>query len=317
MSKSPKISVITVVKNSETTIARCIESVLNQRFRNFEYIIQDGKSTDSTIPIIQQYKDKRLYFFSEEDSGIYNAMNIAWKKARGEYILFLNSDDYFYSSDSLSILVKHIKKNQYEFVCGNALVDDGINQWVWEHRSFTKYDYLCGNPCNHQSLLVQRKIFEKLGGFSEKYQYASDVLFMFEMIQQKSVGLCIDDIISVYSFRGRSSIYHMEGIRELEEIMSFHLPDIPKEKISLIRRMFGELSYCDYNLLIYTVQKMYELDIPAPKKFLKDLGYILEFDKENRNILNLLNRFSFKEFLSIFITFFFYKVKRKFLRLLS
>src|SRR5476649_1626689 len=90
-----KISLITVTYNAESTIGRCIESVIAQNFENIEYIIVDGNSTDKTIQIINQYKNHISIFLSEPDNGIYDAMNKGIKLASGDVIGMLNADDFF------------------------------------------------------------------------------------------------------------------------------------------------------------------------------------------------------------------------------
>ncbi len=276
MKKNPFVSVITVVKNNEKTIQRCIESVLAQDFKDYEYIIHDGESSDQTLNIIQSIQSEHINLYSEKDSSIYNAMNKAWRKAKGSYILFLNSDDYFYSSNSLNILVEKVKFYNLDFVCGNALVVKGEESWVWEHRTFTPYDFLCGNPCNHQSLLTKKEIFYELNGFNENYLYASDVLFMFQMIEKNFKGMCIEDIISVYSFTGASSVNQEAGISELEEIMKSYNKNIEPEKIPQIRRMLGERAFFDFELMKYVFDKIKDIPIINKNYFINDCFYLLE-----------------------------------------
>ena len=90
-----KISLITVSYNAESTISRCIESVTGQNFKNVEYIIVDGGSSDKTVSIIDQYKTNVSIFLSETDQGIYDAMNKGIRLATGDIIGMLNADDFF------------------------------------------------------------------------------------------------------------------------------------------------------------------------------------------------------------------------------
>ena len=89
----PLVSIITVSYNVAATLAKCIESVKTQAFKNYEYIIIDGLSTDGTLAIIKRYDKAITYWRSEKDTGIYNAMNKAVKLARGKWFLFLGADD--------------------------------------------------------------------------------------------------------------------------------------------------------------------------------------------------------------------------------
>ena len=89
-----KVSVITVVYNGVKTIERTIKSVLGQSYGNIEYIIIDGNSTDGTQQLVTKYLDSIAYFISEKDSGIYDAMNKGIDRATGDYVIFINSDDW-------------------------------------------------------------------------------------------------------------------------------------------------------------------------------------------------------------------------------
>lgn len=97
----PKISVITVVRNGEKYIEETIQSIINQTYGNFEYIIIDGKSTDNTLNIIKQYESQITYWISESDKGIYDAMNKGIRAATGDWLLFINSDDFLFEKDVL------------------------------------------------------------------------------------------------------------------------------------------------------------------------------------------------------------------------
>ena len=106
--KNPKITIITVVKNSEKFIEQNIKSLINQSYQNYEHIIVDGLSTDKTMEIVNKYKSKIHKIISEKDKGLYDAMNKGIKNSSGDIIGILNSDDYF-NSDALKIV-----KNYFE-----------------------------------------------------------------------------------------------------------------------------------------------------------------------------------------------------------
>ena len=116
----PQFSIITVVKNDEKNIQKTIESILNQEFKNFEYIIVDGESKDSTMSLISKYKDKINHIVSENDDGIYFAMNKGAKIARGEFIVYVNSGDTL-TVNALKIIQRKINENpNIDFVFGTV-----------------------------------------------------------------------------------------------------------------------------------------------------------------------------------------------------
>src|SRR5476651_1350657 len=97
----PKLSVITIVYNNVRDIERTMLSVLNQTFGNIEYIIIDGASTDGTLEVIKRYQNRIAKLISEKDEGIYDAMNKGLTIATGDYVLFMNSGDEFYATDTV------------------------------------------------------------------------------------------------------------------------------------------------------------------------------------------------------------------------
>ncbi len=101
-----KFSIVTVCLNAENTILETIVSVIQQTYVDYEYIIWDGVSEDGTLEIIKENaKEAPICFFSEKDSGLYNAMNKAVKKCKGDYVLFLNSGDAFADREVLLSLI--------------------------------------------------------------------------------------------------------------------------------------------------------------------------------------------------------------------
>src|SRR5690554_2808646 len=121
-----KLSVITVNLNNAAGLSKTLESVASQTFTNYEHIIIDGGSTDGSVDIIKDYERKfngapgHLYWVSEPDKGIYNAMNKGIKVASGEYCNFLNSGDYYISAPTLSTIFDHNPNS--DILYGDALI---------------------------------------------------------------------------------------------------------------------------------------------------------------------------------------------------
>ena len=95
LKKKPLFSIITVVYNGEKFLEKAITSVINQSYKDFEYIVIDGGSTDKSLEIIKKYEKKIDYWVSEKDKGIYDAFNKGMKVSRGKFIGFINSDDTY------------------------------------------------------------------------------------------------------------------------------------------------------------------------------------------------------------------------------
>ena len=106
---TPKISVITIVHNRADTISRCVNSVLKQTYDNIEYIIQDGQSSDDTLAVLLAFNDDRIKLESRADRGLYDALNKALKRAKGDYVCFLHSDDYFAEKNIIELFVERLQ----------------------------------------------------------------------------------------------------------------------------------------------------------------------------------------------------------------
>jgi glycosyltransferase involved in cell wall biosynthesis len=119
----PSVSIITVVRNGEKHIERAIQSVLDQTYRNIEYIIIDGGSADKTLDIVKKYEGKIAYWVSEPDNGIYDAMNKGLAAATGDWIFFLGSDDVLYDTGTLSSAASFLDK-EMSLVFGNIMYHD-------------------------------------------------------------------------------------------------------------------------------------------------------------------------------------------------
>lgn len=202
----PKISVVTVSYNAVTTIEETILSVVNQTYKNIEYIIIDGGSTDGTVDIIKKYADRIDYWISEPDKGIYDAMNKGIKVATGEWVNFMNSGDVFCSGDTIAMIMSH--SNNEDIIYGNII------------RCYEKYqsrargivsqypktiDFLY-DTIHHQSAFIKCFLFEKYGYYSTQYKLISDWIFFYETIVRYSVSIhYVNQDIAYFQMNGIST----------------------------------------------------------------------------------------------------------------
>ena len=123
MSKQNIISIIVVVRNEVITIAKTLKNIIDQDFKDFELIVIDGASTDGTIDIIQSFNEDINIFISEKDKNLYEAMNKGVDLASSEWVLFMNSNDFFYDKNTLAYLNNKIRGNEGKSVfIGNSLI---------------------------------------------------------------------------------------------------------------------------------------------------------------------------------------------------
>lgn len=173
----PKISVITVCFNAEKYIEQTIQSVIKQVGVDFEYIIIDGESTDSTVEIIKKYESDLTVWISEPDNGIADAMNKGISCASGDYVLFLHADDYLVSSDSMTKAIDYLENNtDIDVYAFDILYQSSNEQTIKETRPFGLLTYFKTHVM-HQGALCSKKILEKLGGFNASYEIAMDYDF--------------------------------------------------------------------------------------------------------------------------------------------
>src|SRR3989338_780018 len=117
-----KVTIITVCKNAQDTIEETIKSVASQDYKDIEYLIIDGKSTDETLKIINKYKNKIDNIISEPDKGIYYAMNKGIKRSTGDLVYFLNSGDLFFDKNTVLNVVKLFDKNKIPAYHANLVI---------------------------------------------------------------------------------------------------------------------------------------------------------------------------------------------------
>ena len=175
----PLITIITVVYNNEKFIEEAILSLHKQNYKNYEHIIIDGGSTDKTLDIIKKYEHKIDYWCSEKDNGIYDAFNKGMQLAKGDYMGFLNSDDY-YSDNALEILNNYIKKNQdIDFIFGAVKKHWGV---LYGYKPY-KIHWSWGFYSSHSTgFFIKTNSAKKVGFYKLKYQYSSDYDYFFRMI---------------------------------------------------------------------------------------------------------------------------------------
>ena len=183
-----KYSIITVNYNNRDGLKKTIESVIHQTYRDFEYIVIDGGSTDGSADILKEYNDQITYWVSEPDGGIYQGMNKGIAKATGEYLNFMNSGDCFYNNDVL----KRVNNYGYEadIITGRDYHYSEEKQKGHASVQPTRLSMITffTSTLDHQSSFIKRELFNK-SFYYENLRLVSDWVFFLEkvVIEDKKV----------------------------------------------------------------------------------------------------------------------------------
>lgn len=281
-----KLSIITINKNNVIGLEKTIQSVINQTFFNkIEYIIIDGLSTDSSFDIINQYKNLFSYWVSEEDNGIYDAMNKGTQAATGEYLLFLNSGDILYHNKIIEEV--YPKLNTYDIVYGGV-------EYEGEKHAIRippeKLDFLSFSKRRsvfHQGAFISRKLLLELP-YDTSYKIMGDMNFFFNAIcVKKATYKRIYTKIAIFDTNGISlrEIYTKEkektkillnGIKYIEEEKT---KNIFLKNLEVYNRLINQLPidfvfpYVDNNDENWINQYKYYCTIHNIKYNLEDVRY--------------------------------------------
>lgn len=200
----PKLSIITINYNNLEGLKRTVESVVSQTWQEFEYIVIDGGSTDGSAAYIESQSKHIDYWVSEPDQGIYNAMNKGVVKATGDYLLFLNSGDHFYSDQVLEKNHKFIILQ--DIVYFNLQVIDKNKKFVKSYPDELSFSYFIKDTLPHPATFIKKIVFDRVGRYDENLKIVSDWKFFMESICKfNSSYKRIDEILSTFYLDGLSS----------------------------------------------------------------------------------------------------------------
>ena len=213
-----KISIITVCFNSSKTREKTFKSIINQSFKNVEYIVIDGGSTDTTLQIIEDYKNNISKYISENDKGLYDAMNKGIKKSNGDIIGILNSDDIYYKK-TLEIVNKYFNKyKKLDFLFGS------VHKHKLLHGYYPKkIKWTFGFYSTHSiGFFIKKEAHKKVGFYNIKYKYSADYDLFYRLIVKKKMnGMATrkSEVFGKFRRGGLSSrIRYIDFLKECSQI---------------------------------------------------------------------------------------------------
>jgi len=246
-----KVSIITVCYNSEKTIRDTIESVVSQNYSDIEYIIVDGGSKDKTLSIVESYHQSITKIISEEDSGMYDAMNKGINISTGNLIGILNSDDIFADENIVSIIVKIFSQNQVDIIWGDVVFIDKRNRIrrFYSGSGISPSSFDSGIMPPHPAVFIKKDCYENFGYFNIKYKIASDYDLLFRFLKLNDLKYFYLPKVLVKMKLGGASNSSISSIFKLnKEIFKIHhsygnpisvislMKKVPRRIFELIKR---------------------------------------------------------------------------------
>lgn len=215
----PKISIITINFNNAKGLKQTMDSVFAQTFTDYEYIIVDGGSNDESGKLIEEYKDRFAYSVSEKDGGVYFAMNKGIAKAKGNYLMFLNSGDYLWDSNVLSHAISLTKRKKADIYYGNIVVEPNKGNFIIKKQTDKiSIGMLQNQTINHQASLIKSDLFGLLGLYDTRYSLAADHAFYLKAYLNDKVFTFMDYEMVCYELNGLSTLHGAEYYSQMKLI---------------------------------------------------------------------------------------------------
>ena len=217
------ISLIVATYNSEKYISDCLNSILIQDYDFIETIIIDGLSTDKTLKLVNDFKSKmNIRIYSEKDNGIYDALNKGIKKANGDIIGFLHSDDILNSKSTISKIFEKINIGNLDGLYGdlNYVNKDDLKKIirVWRSNDFNIKLLKKGWMCAHPTLFLKKEIYEEFGNFNVKYEISADYDFILRIFKNKFLKFgYLSKVITIMRVGGASNRSLINIIKKTKE----------------------------------------------------------------------------------------------------
>lgn len=201
-----KLSIIIATYNSDKTLKKCLDSVINQSYKNFEILIKDGGSVDNTIKIILDYQSNIKFYATSKDDGVYDAWNICLDNFTGDWVIFLGSDDYFIDNNYLEIILPYLNRGLSE----NSKIIHGMNQIIDENgREISivgeeilevSKNFFEIMPIRHPGCFHHKSLFTEFGKFDSSFKIIGDYHFFLRAV--KSTNLLFYPFVGVIHTNG-------------------------------------------------------------------------------------------------------------------
>lgn len=216
-----KLSIITINFNDKTGLEKTINSIINQTWANFEFIVIDGASTDGSKEILEKYQNQISYWISEPDKGVYNAMNKGIRIAKGEYLIFMNSGDSFVHPTILEKISTQLEASA-DIIYGDAIFIANNIETIINFPKKLTFSFFYENSLCHQSTFLHKRLFLD-NQYNEHFKIVSDWEFNIKNIclYGKSYKH-IDEVICYYDLNGISSTQKTLDLEERNKVYEIY-----------------------------------------------------------------------------------------------
>lgn len=257
----PKISVITPSYNQGQFLEETILSIINQNYPKLEYIIIDGASTDESIDIIKKYNDRITYWVSEKDNGQSEAINKGFKKATGDIVCWINSDDILLKDSLLKVGNYFQSHADIDFINGHTMRIDKHSNIIFTHFIPIQKPWLAEygvTYCSQQSMFWKRSIFDDIGYLDESFHATMDLEFLLRIFKHKyNIGR-IDDILGAIRIHENTKTSQNGKIwsNDYESLSMLY-----KEQYSILPNKFIQIYYRLFKMLngLYVKQILFRI----------------------------------------------------------
>lgn len=241
-----RVTVVTVVFNGAAELEKTILSVINQSYKNLEYIVIDGGSTDGTIDIIKKYDNKIACWISEHDKGIYDAMNKGITLASGNWINFMNSGDVFAHDDVVKTIFKRRYTREQPVIYGDVKVK--YNEFSLYVKARNLSNFWRGMPFCHQSSFASTKLMKEIQ-FDLEFRLASDFNFFYKLWKNSCAFVYVPFAFAEISSAGISDKNRIRVIEEYEKTVTTNNSNYKYKLYFKIYRLNIKLRGCIKSLL--------------------------------------------------------------------
>lgn len=258
-----KLTIITINYNNNLGLIKTIESIINQTWTDFEFIIIDGGSTDESLSTIKKYERHITYWVSEKDKGVYDAMNKGIQLAKGTFVNFMNSGDYYYTNTVLEE-IHHKFKNDVGILYGDSFYfnEAGYDR-IEKTPSKLTFSHFVNSGINHQASFIKRDLFFKYFMYNLEYKISSDwEFFIYVLCKKNEPYEYLQKTICYYDFSGISAIaenlhiYHQER----ETIMKKHFSSFYEDFVyynTVIDRRIRKVYRIKNNKILWSILKFF------------------------------------------------------------